>query len=126
RASPGHARLPGRGRAPGAGERCRGRRAPGGVPRRTAVLNPVSDRAQPAEAPDPAARRRGAAGLGLIALLAVVLRVGLWLCSPDWPPLSDGEHFDRIAKSLLRGDGFGEIPGFKTSHRAPLQPVWLA
>lgn len=72
---------------------------------------------------EPRSYRRGVA---VLVAVAVLLRLALVLACGTAPPESDGDHFHRIALSLLEGRGFGETPGHRTAHRAPLHPLWLA
>jgi len=69
----------------------------------------------------------GAVNSRLFLIVLVALSCRLWVAGFEVPPpIGDGTHYDRIARSLLGGTGFGEASGYKTAHRAPGHPVALA
>lgn len=79
--------------------------------------------------------RRGWLIVTLVLILALGLRLGAVYESSDWyEPRTDALHFDVMASSLARGDGFGYAivpPNTKeqkepTAFRAPLFPLVLA
>ena len=67
--------------------------------------------------------------LGL-AGLAIVARVGYWLATLDYSPVSDARSFHVIARSITKGNGFAdvfpELSLHATAFRAPLFPSLLA
>jgi 4-amino-4-deoxy-L-arabinose transferase-like glycosyltransferase len=68
----------------------------------------------------------------LLSILGVafLLRAALVLATPDFQPVGDPADYDRIASSLIAGDGFGgtafAAPGTPTALRPPAYPLLLA
>ena len=64
----------------------------------------------------------------LILLLALLLRVGYMVATPDYVLVHDALDYDKAAKSIARGDGwpYSRIPGRETAFRPPAYPVLLA
>jgi 4-amino-4-deoxy-L-arabinose transferase-like glycosyltransferase len=64
----------------------------------------------------------------LILLLALLLRVGYMVATPDYVLVHDALDYDKAAKSIARGDGwpYSRVPGRETAFRPPAYPVLLA
>jgi 4-amino-4-deoxy-L-arabinose transferase-like glycosyltransferase len=72
---------------------------------------------------------RRSAALPLILALALVVRVGVIIATPDFAPLFDARDYDRHASSIAHGDGYPGsqlVPSEPTALRPPLYPVLLA
>mgnify|MGYP003391313398 FL=1 len=63
-------------------------------------------------------------------LAAVVVRLAYWaIVLPRWTPVSDADQYDKIARSLADGTGYGlqfpQIVHHPTAFRPPLLPLLL-
>lgn len=73
-------------------------------------------------------RARPPTALLVILAVALLVRVGVIVATPDFEPIFDAADYERHAISLADGDGFGPsqfAPG-PTAFRPPLYPVALA
>jgi len=64
----------------------------------------------------------------LILLLALLLRVGYMVATPDYKLVHDALDYDKAAVSIASGDGwpYSRAPGRETAFRPPAYPVLLA
>ena len=64
----------------------------------------------------------------LILLLALLLRVGYLVATPDQTLVHDAVRYDRIAKSVAQGHGYpySRVEGRNTAFRPPAYPYLLA
>ena len=67
---------------------------------------------------------------GPVFLAAVVVRLAYWaIVLPGWTPVSDADQYDKIARSLANGTGYGlqfpQIVHHPTAFRPPLLPLLL-
>jgi 4-amino-4-deoxy-L-arabinose transferase-like glycosyltransferase len=60
-----------------------------------------------------------------ILIIAFILRAA-WVLSVPTHPISDFKEFDRLAVSILDGNGFSRIDGTPTAYRPPGYPFFLA
>jgi 4-amino-4-deoxy-L-arabinose transferase-like glycosyltransferase len=74
-------------------------------------------------------RPPASAALPAILALALLLRIGVIVATPDFFPIYDAGDYDRHARSIADGDGYpGALgtPGGPTALRPPLYPLALA
>jgi len=80
----------------------------------------------------PARSKHVRLGLGVVLLVAVLVRLGVVLATPGFRPVADALDFDRLAVALAEGRGYGAakpeaVPGGgATAFRPPGLPVALA
>src|SRR5215216_5855924 len=65
------------------------------------------------------------AAVWLILVLALVLRVGYVVATPDYRLVHDALDYDRTAASLAQGKGYPEVWGRPTAFRPPAYPYVL-
>ena len=74
-------------------------------------------------------RLKGSVGLGVILAVALIVRVGVIVASPDFQPIFDAADFDRHADSIADGHWYPPpqlgVDG-PTAFRPPLYPAALA
>jgi 4-amino-4-deoxy-L-arabinose transferase-like glycosyltransferase len=66
------------------------------------------------------------AAVWLILLLALALRIGYVVVTPDYALVHDARDYDNAAQSIARGDGYPTSRGRPTAFRPPAYPVLLA
>jgi 4-amino-4-deoxy-L-arabinose transferase-like glycosyltransferase len=97
----------------------------------------VVGRLEPGCEPSPATRRfrersaalRTVSFVGLLLVLALVVRLGYVAATPGYQAINDAHNYDVHARSIAAGDGFARIgsgPSGQTAFRPPGYPYLLA
>lgn len=74
-------------------------------------------------------RLRGSAAVPIILALALLLRIGVIVATPDFKPILDAAEYDRHAVSIANGHGYPSAlgaPSQPSAYRPPLYPLSLA
>src|SRR3954468_17075241 len=73
-------------------------------------------------------RSLGSRALLLILAVALIARLAVIVATPDFHPIFDAAHYDRLGASIAHGHGYpGQfVPPTPSAFRPPLYPVELA